>query len=171
MITDQPALPRGSAVVGVALKPGQLPAAGLNPGDTVMVVILLTWGIFTAIHHGAHLPPLPVPANLHFSNESAGFLKHRTQANWKFIIDNETDGYHPTFVHASIFSTAKSGIGALYNNESTAVARYLGGAIRPWLERMGFTVAIHPNPAPGFGPILSAERIEGAGPTTWAPRA
>ncbi len=43
---------------------------------TVMVVILLTWGIFTAIHHGAHLPPLPVPANLHFSNESAGFLKH-----------------------------------------------------------------------------------------------
>ena len=45
------------------------------------------------------------------------------------------------------------------------LARYLGGAIRPWLERMGFTVAIHPNPAPGFGPILSAERIEGAGPT------
>jgi acetylornithine deacetylase/succinyl-diaminopimelate desuccinylase-like protein len=30
---------------------------------------------------------------------------------------------------------------------------------------MGFTVAIHPNPLPGFGPILTAERIEGAGPT------
>ena len=40
MLTDQPALPSGSAVVGVALKPGQLPAAGLSPGDTVMVVIL-----------------------------------------------------------------------------------------------------------------------------------
>jgi len=43
-------------------------------------------------------------------------------------------------------------------------ARYLGEAIRPWLERMGFTVSIHPNPRPEFGPILVAERIEGEGP-------
>jgi len=43
--------------------------------------------------------------------------------------------------------------------------RYLADAIRPWLERMGFTVAVHPNPSAGFGPILTAERIEGAGPT------
>ena len=40
------------------------------------------------------------------------------------------------------------------------VQRYLDGAIRPWLERMGFVVAIHPNPQPGFGPILTAERLE-----------
>jgi acetylornithine deacetylase/succinyl-diaminopimelate desuccinylase-like protein len=40
------------------------------------------------------------------------------------------------------------------------VARYLEGAIRPWLERMGFVVAIHPNPVKGLGPILAAERIE-----------
>ena len=46
------------------------------------------------------------------------------------------------------------------------VQRYLDGAIRPWLERMGFTVAIHPNPHAGFGPILTAERIEDPrGPT------
>ncbi|MBV1797130.1 M20 family metallopeptidase [Siccirubricoccus sp. G192] len=38
--------------------------------------------------------------------------------------------------------------------------RYLQQAIRPWLERMGFQVAIHPNPLEGFGPILTAERIE-----------
>ncbi len=38
--------------------------------------------------------------------------------------------------------------------------RYLDGAIRPWLERLGFSVAIHPNPLAGFGPILTAERIE-----------
>jgi acetylornithine deacetylase/succinyl-diaminopimelate desuccinylase-like protein len=38
--------------------------------------------------------------------------------------------------------------------------RYLGEAIRPWLERMGFTVAIHPNPLEGFGPILTAGRVE-----------
>jgi acetylornithine deacetylase/succinyl-diaminopimelate desuccinylase-like protein len=40
------------------------------------------------------------------------------------------------------------------------VQRYLQDAIRPWLERMGFTVAVHPNPRAGFGPILTAERIE-----------
>jgi acetylornithine deacetylase/succinyl-diaminopimelate desuccinylase-like protein len=41
------------------------------------------------------------------------------------------------------------------------VQRYLGEAIQPWLERMGFMVEIHPNPAAGFGPILFAERLEG----------
>src|ERR1700677_2656379 len=43
---------------------------------TVMVVILLTWGIFSAIHVGAHLPPWPTPNNLHFSEDALGFLKH-----------------------------------------------------------------------------------------------
>lgn len=40
------------------------------------------------------------------------------------------------------------------------VQYYLNDAIRPWLERLGFSVAIHPNPRAGFGPILTAERIE-----------
>ncbi|MDR3536164.1 MAG: M20/M25/M40 family metallo-hydrolase [Acetobacteraceae bacterium] len=46
------------------------------------------------------------------------------------------------------------------------VQRYLGDAIQPWLERLGFTVAIHPNPRPGFGPILTAFRMEGPGKPT-----
>ncbi len=41
------------------------------------------------------------------------------------------------------------------------VRRYLTDAIQPWLRRMGFTAEIHPNPEPGFGPILFAERLEG----------
>jgi acetylornithine deacetylase/succinyl-diaminopimelate desuccinylase-like protein len=40
-----------------------------------------------------------------------------------------------------------------------ALADYLE-ALRPWLARLGFTVTIHPNPLAGFGPILTAERIE-----------
>ena len=43
--------------------------------------------------------------------------------------------------------------------------RYLEEGVRPWLERMGFTTALHANPRPGFGPILTAERMEGGGPT------
>src|SRR5229473_1767922 len=43
---------------------------------TVMVVILLTWAIYTVLHTGAHLPPLPIPENLKFSPEALGFLKN-----------------------------------------------------------------------------------------------
>jgi acetylornithine deacetylase/succinyl-diaminopimelate desuccinylase-like protein len=45
----------------------------------------------------------------------------------------------------------------------TDVHSYVDAGMRAWLERMGFTVAIHANPSPGFGPILTAARIEGEG--------
>ena len=57
----------------------------------------------------------------------AGWLAHKTQANWKFLAENETDGYHPQFVHGSIFGVTGSPIGALYSDASTAVTRALGG--------------------------------------------
>jgi amino acid transporter len=44
---------------------------------TVMVVILFGWGIYTIVVRGAHLPPLPEPSNLKFSNDALGFLKGR----------------------------------------------------------------------------------------------
>jgi len=40
------------------------------------------------------------------------------------------------------------------------LTRYLAEEIVPWVERLGFTARIHPNPEPGFGPILTATRIE-----------
>jgi amino acid transporter len=43
---------------------------------TVMVVILLLWGIYSVfMTPGAHLPPSPIPSHLRFSNEALGFLK------------------------------------------------------------------------------------------------
>jgi fatty-acyl-CoA synthase len=73
---------------------------------------------------------------------TAGWLQHKVKANWKMLLENETDGYHPQFVHASIFSVAKSGIGDLYGEKSTAVARDLGGGhsendLRPEFRRIG----------------------------------
>jgi phenylpropionate dioxygenase-like ring-hydroxylating dioxygenase large terminal subunit len=73
---------------------------------------------------------------------TAGWLKHKVKANWKMLLENETDGYHPQFVHASIFSVAQSGIGDLYGEKSTAVSRYLGGGhtendLRPEFRRLG----------------------------------
>jgi phenylpropionate dioxygenase-like ring-hydroxylating dioxygenase large terminal subunit len=58
---------------------------------------------------------------------SAGWLQHSTQANWKLLAENETDGYHPQFVHGSIFGVTGSTIGPLYSDASTAVTRNLGG--------------------------------------------
>jgi acetylornithine deacetylase/succinyl-diaminopimelate desuccinylase-like protein len=43
-----------------------------------------------------------------------------------------------------------------------ALGDYLDAHIRPWLQRLGFDVAIHRNPEAGFGPILTAARIEDA---------
>lgn len=40
------------------------------------------------------------------------------------------------------------------------IDRYLRQTITPWLEGMGFTVAVRPNPISGIGPVLTAERIE-----------
>lgn len=57
---------------------------------------------------------------------NAGFLQHRTRANWKFILENECDGYHPAFVHSSIFSVSDSAIGDLYGDDAVAVTRALG---------------------------------------------
>jgi phenylpropionate dioxygenase-like ring-hydroxylating dioxygenase large terminal subunit len=72
---------------------------------------------------------------------TAGWLKHKVQANWKMLLENETDGYHPQFVHASIFSVADSGIGELYGEKSIAVSRDLGGGhtendLRPEFRRI-----------------------------------
>ena len=47
---------------------------------TVMVVILMVWAIYTVVHTGASLPPLPIPANLKFSPEALGFLKNTDMA-------------------------------------------------------------------------------------------
>ena len=73
---------------------------------------------------------------------TAGFLKHKVRANWKFLVENETDGYHPSFVHASIFEVAQSGIGSLYSSDSTAVSRDFGQGhtendLRPEFRKRG----------------------------------
>ena len=38
--------------------------------------------------------------------------------------------------------------------------RYLEEGLAPWLERLGFAVAVHDNPVAGVGPILTGKRVE-----------
>lgn len=72
---------------------------------------------------------------------TAGFLQHRTKGNWKFMLENESDGYHPGFVHGSIFQVTKSGIANLFGKDSTAMTRDYGNGhtefdLRPEWRRL-----------------------------------
>jgi hypothetical protein len=42
---------------------------------TIMVVILLIWGVYSVVMKGGHLPPPPTVENLKFSDDALGFLK------------------------------------------------------------------------------------------------
>ncbi|RJF86487.1 aromatic ring-hydroxylating dioxygenase subunit alpha [Oleomonas cavernae] len=73
---------------------------------------------------------------------TCGFLKHKVKANWKFVVENETDGYHPGFVHSSIFQVSGSRITELYGDASQSLARYLGNGhteidLRPEFRKRG----------------------------------
>jgi len=73
---------------------------------------------------------------------TAGWLRHRTMANWKLLAENETDGYHPQFVHGSVFSVTGSHIGELDSDASSAVTRDLGNGhsendLRPEFQAAG----------------------------------
>ncbi|MBN24902.1 MAG: ring-hydroxylating oxygenase subunit alpha [Alteromonadaceae bacterium] len=57
---------------------------------------------------------------------TAGYLQHKVAANWKLMVENETDGYHPGFVHASVFQAMDSRINELYGDKSTSLSRDYG---------------------------------------------
>ncbi len=46
---------------------------------TVMVVILLIWGVYSVFLRGVYLPPSPIPSHLKFSSDALGFLKKSPQ--------------------------------------------------------------------------------------------
>jgi amino acid transporter len=45
---------------------------------TVMVVILILWGVLTLIERGGQMPPLPLPRNLSFSKDALGWLNFKS---------------------------------------------------------------------------------------------
>ncbi len=94
---------------------------------------------------------------------TAGWVRHEVTANWKLVVENETDGYHPQFVHSSIFSISGSGIGALYSDKSTAVTRALGGGhsendLSPEFRRLGVPMGWAGTPEPKIPDYIGAMR-------------
>lgn len=120
-----------------------VPRLGVHEG--FIFASLAPDGISLAEHLGGAAGEITRMARLSPVGEvglAQGWVRHRSEANWKFIVENETDGYHAPFVHSSVFSTTESGIGALYSEKSLAVTRDLGNGhsemdLRPEFRRLG----------------------------------
>ncbi len=57
---------------------------------------------------------------------SAGWLKHYTRTNWKMVLENEVDGYHPLFVHRSLFEAVSTQMEEVFSDKGISVVRDLG---------------------------------------------
>lgn len=113
---------------------------------TVMVVLLLGWGIFSAVHNGAHLPPWPTPANLHFSKDSVGFLK-----NTSFLRNLGFFGVLMAFGHSVL---------AMSGEESLAqVNREIEHPKLKNLKRAAIVIAIYSFIFTGIGSLLAVMLI------------
>jgi phenylpropionate dioxygenase-like ring-hydroxylating dioxygenase large terminal subunit len=61
----------------------------------------------------------------------AGALLHRMHCNWKMIFENDTDGYHPQFVHAALFK-AQTGARARARRAEDSPVRNVKLKVRDW---------------------------------------
>jgi phenylpropionate dioxygenase-like ring-hydroxylating dioxygenase large terminal subunit len=58
---------------------------------------------------------------------TAGWIRHRYSANWKMLPENDTDGYHLTFTHASFIKSINSQYSLFAGNEKDVRA-----VLRDW---------------------------------------
>lgn len=57
----------------------------------------------------------------------AGWMKHRTAANWKIVNEVQVDGYHPLFVHESVYKAIMPAKVNYSSDDLLVVTRDLGG--------------------------------------------
>jgi phenylpropionate dioxygenase-like ring-hydroxylating dioxygenase large terminal subunit len=58
---------------------------------------------------------------------NAGWMKHRTAANWKIVNEVQVDGYHPLFVHESVYKAIMPAKVDYASDELRVATRDLGG--------------------------------------------
>jgi len=113
---------------------------------TVMVVILLGWSVITLLKGGWQTVPWPTPANLHFSPEALGFLKHTETAHLLGLF-----GILIAFGHSVL---------AMSGEESLAqVNRELAHPKLKNLKRAAIIIAIYSLVFTGFASLLSVMLI------------
>lgn len=58
---------------------------------------------------------------------NAGWMKHRTAANWKIANEGQVDGYHPLFTHESLYKAVRPARVAYNTGKAQVATRDLGG--------------------------------------------
>src|SRR3981189_3295792 len=97
---------------------------------TVMVVILITWCIYTLLIHPSHLPPFPTPHNLRLSESALGWLAHSSLPHMFGII--------------AIFIALGHSVLAMSGEESLAqVYREIEHPKLPNLKKAGMVIFIY----------------------------
>ncbi|HET6845007.1 MAG TPA: amino acid permease [Candidatus Angelobacter sp.] len=113
---------------------------------TVMVVLLLGWSAWTLYRVGFHLPPLPTPANLHFSGEALGFIRDTSFAKTLGLF-----GIMIAFGHSVL---------AMSGEESLAqVNRELASPKLKNLKRAAVIIALYSTIFTGFVSLLAVMLI------------
>jgi amino acid transporter len=113
---------------------------------TIMVVMLLGWGFYSVAVKHAPLPPPPIPSNLHFSNDSLGFLK-----NIKFSAGFGLFGILMAFGHSVL---------AMSGEESLAqVNREIEHPKLKNLKRAAIVIAIYSTIFTGIASLLAVMLI------------
>ncbi|SDF12805.1 APC family permease [Terriglobus roseus] len=113
---------------------------------TVMVIILIGWGLFSVGHNGATLPPFPTPANFKFSPDALGFLK-----NTQFAKNLGLFGVLMAFGHSVL---------AMSGEESLAqVNREIEHPKLKNLKRAALVIAIYSMVFTGLGSLLAVMLI------------
>ncbi|MGB7267291.1 MAG: APC family permease [Terracidiphilus sp.] len=119
---------------------------------TVMVVILFVWGTYTVWLRGAQLPPSPIPAHLHFSNDALGFLRGKGLPIFGFF------GILMAFGHSIL---------AMSGEESLAqVNREIAHPKLKNLKRAAIVIAIYSLIFTGGGTLLASMLIPDGPRTT-----
>lgn len=101
---------------------------------------------------------------------NAGWMKHRLQGNWKGILENQVDGYHPAFVHTSLLRAKREFVQARDRKDSSASrVRDLGcghsevdfaADFRQRDVLLGWTGPVHPDKLPRY--VTAMETAYGA---------
>ncbi len=60
-------------------------ALRIMQATTVMVVLLITWCVYTILTKGFHPVPAPIPSNFHFSDSAVGWLKGTALPGFTFV--------------------------------------------------------------------------------------
>src|SRR6202049_3770260 len=97
---------------------------------TVMVVILISWCVYTVVVRHSSLPPLPSPGNLHLTTSALGWLAHRTLPHMFGII--------------AIFIALGHSVLAMSGEESLAqVYREIESPKLPNLKKAGLVIFVY----------------------------